>query len=272
MSTELQEITWQSMDGVLETRNVNGHLEANMLCLDRKPTVEDMDGFDRVLCFVKGKIGGSGGDIQRTEVFLTEENNYTETFPAGRIEGEYEVIGRNAEMVNFAIASETLTFTKPSNLESPGTYNHIFAVIGEDWAEIFVVQIVVTVPLRVQHNNVDHVHGQTISMTLTATNSPQYLYVFGSRDWILEGVEPANINVSPTSGSGHNNQWDSSVITIQPTEEVEEPIATAFRILAQTQWVDVNITLLPATRLQFVAPRSGEVGAPAGNNPVYLYL
>ena len=76
MTTNLQEITWQSMDDVLEARNENRHLTANVLVLDREPTVEDMDGFDRVLCFVKGKIGGSGGDIHRTEVFLNAENNY----------------------------------------------------------------------------------------------------------------------------------------------------------------------------------------------------
>ena len=154
-------------------------------------------------------------------------------------------------------------------------YTTTFAFFGEDWAEIFVVQIVVTVPLRVRMNNIDYTNGQTITINMTAPNySPQYLYVFGSRSWTLEGVESAKISVSPLSGAGYDDTWSSTTITVgKPSAlAVSEPITTIFRILAQSQWVDVVINLLPPTRLQFVAPRTGEVGAPAGTNPVYLYI
>lgn len=264
------------MDDVLTTRNENGHLEANILFLDRQPTVEDMDGFDRILCFVKGKMtgGGGGGDIQRTEVFLNEENNYTEAHSAGKIDGDYDIIGQDAEKVNVSIDSETMTFTKSSSLTSPGTYTHVFAIVGEDWAEIFVVQIVVSASLRVRYNNVYHTNGQSITVNMTAPNySPQYLYVFGSRSWILEGVDTAKVQVTPTSGSGFQNTWDSTLITIQkPTAlVVTEPITTTFRILAQNQWVDVTVNFVPPVSMQFVDPLPSEEGV-SGISDIYLYF
>ena len=275
MSTELENVTWQSMDDVLVARNENGHLEAPISFAE--PTVENMGGFDRVLFFVKGKITGGtgGGDFRRTEVSLTEENNYSETHPIEAIEGEYKEIGVDTEMVKFTLGENGITISKYQYLTTPGTYNTVFAFVGDDWAEIFVVQIVITVPLRVQHGSVQATHGQTLTINMTSPNySPQYLYVYGSRSWVLEGVESGKINVSPTSGNGYDDQWSADVITISKPSAltVEEKITTTFRILAQTQWVDVTVNFLPPSRLAFVAPRSGEVGAPAGTDPVYIYF
>ena len=91
---------------------------------------------------------------------------------------------------------------------------------------------------------------------MTAPNySPQYLYVFGSRDWEITGVEPEKVSVSPLSGEGYDNTWNSTAITLSKPSAlvVSEFITTTFRILTQTQWVDVVVNLLPPTRLQFVA-------------------
>ena len=262
------------MDDVLETRNENGHLTANILFTEGTPTIEEMDGFKRVLCFVKGKVTGGVAKINRTEVLLTEENSYSEKHPQ-TVGGDYEVIGLDAGRVRFDLGENEITISKSSSLTASGTYNTVFAFVGEDWAEIFVVQIVVTVPLRVRTNNVDYTNGQTITINLTAPNySQQYLYVYGNRSWTLEGVEPAKISVSPLSGAGYDDTWSSTTITVgKPSAlAVSEPITTTFRILAQSQWVDVVVNLLPPTRLQFTAPRTGEVGAPAGTNPVYIYI
>jgi len=272
----LQDITWQSMDDVLETRNENGHLKANILFTEGTPTIEEMDGFQRVLCFVKGKVTGGTAKINRTKVVLNEENNYIEVHPIRELDGDYETIGIDTSRIKTPVLGEgTITIEKSTSLTTPGTYTTTFAFFGEDWAEIFVVQIVVTVPLRVRTNNVDYTNGQTMTINLTAPNySQQYLYVYGSRNWTLEGVEAETVSVTPRSGAGYDDTWSSTTITVgKPSAlAVSEPITTTFRILAQSQWVDVVINLLPPTRLQFVAPSTGEVGAPAGTHPVYLYI
>ena len=274
MTTNLQDITWQSMDDVLETRNENGHLTANILFTEGTPTIEDMDGFKRVLCFVKGKVRGGISNIGRTEVFLTEENNYSEIHSAGNIVGEYEMVGLDTELIGFSLDENGVTISKSPYLTSPGTYTTTFAFFGEDWAEIFVVQIVVTVPLRITHSGTNysthHTHGQTITLDLTAANAPQYLRVYGSRPWTLEGVDPSKINVSPLLGEG--SEWYYDTITVNPAGNITEPKQTTFRILAQTRWVDIVVNLRLPLTFNFVPPREGEAGAPAGTDPVYIYI
>ena len=267
------------MDDVLEARNENGHLKANILFTEegQNLTVEDMDGFERILCFHKGKmIGGGTANIRRTEVVLTEENDYTETHPLRELEGEYETIGLHTEWIKPPVLGDgTITIEKAANLTTPGTYKTAFGFFGEDWAEIFVVTIVVTVPLRVHYNSVDTTHGKTVTVNLTAPNySTQYLYVYGSRPWTLENVETAKITVSPLSGSGYNYEWDSAVIYISKPSAlaVDEFMTTTFRIQAGTRWIDVVVNLHPPNTFHFVDPREDEPGAPAGNEPVYIYL
>ena len=244
------------------------------------PGIEEMDGFKRVLCFMQGKMHGGtddGGiaDINRTEVLLTEENNYSEVCPAGKIGGDYEVIGLDTERVRVDLSEAGITISRSPNLTAPGTYNTVFAFVGEDWAEVFVVQIIVTVPLRVRANNVDHTNGQTITINMTAPNySPQYLYIFGSRSWMITGVEAAKISVSPLSGEGYDNTWNSTALTLSKPAALSVPelITTTFRILTQTQWVDVIVNLHPPVTLHFVDPREGEAGATGGVGAVYVYL
>ena len=265
------------MDDILETRNENGHLVANILFPEAgtTPTVEDMDGFQRVLCFAKGKMTGNTAKINRTEVVLTEENNYVETQPLRELEGDYEVIGLNTDWIRYSLEEESITISKVTNFTTPGTYKTAFAFFGEDWAKIFVVTIILTVPLRVRYNNVDTTHGQTVTVNFTAPNySTQYLYVFGSRPWTLEGVDATKVSVSPLSGNGYNNTWDSATISISKpsTLGVEEFLTTTFRILAQTRWIDVIVNLHPPITFRFVNPRKGEDGAPGGTNPVYIYI
>jgi len=271
--TDLQNITWQSQDDVLETKNENGHLTANIGFVDHHPTLEDMGDFDRVLFFKTGKRTDGISNINRTHVVLTAENNYTQAEPLGRIAGEYDVIGLNENLVRYTFGENGITISKSPNLTTPGEYSTILGFVGDDWAEIFMVSIVVIVPLRVRHNNVDYTPGQTVTINLAAPNySPQYLYIYGSVAWMLEGVEPATVNVSPTSGSGYDYEWNADVITLQKPSAlaVAEKITTTFRIVAGTQWVEVTVNLLPPVTLKFTSPRSGEAGAPAGNEPVYV--
>ena len=121
MTTNLQDITWQSLDDVLEARNEDGHLKANILFTEDTPTIGDMDGFQRVLCFMKGKTV-VGGSVNRTEVFLNEENGYSEVHPSGKISGktagEYEVIGLDIAMVNYSLGEDTITIKKSPSLSA----------------------------------------------------------------------------------------------------------------------------------------------------------
>ena len=274
MTTNLQNISWGSIDDILEGRNENGHLKANILFPDHTPTIDDMDGFDRILCFMRGKVTGGTGSIGRTEVLLTEENGYSEIHPAEKLDEEYETIGLDTTKVGISMNEGEITFSKSSSLTTPGTYKTEFAFFGEDWAEIFVVQIIVTIPLSVKLGSTTFTHGQSITIDMKAPSySPQYLHVSGSRPWLLENLNTAIISASPTTGSGNNDQWSSQAITLSKPSglAVNTLLTTTFRILALTQWVDVTVNLHPPTSGQFVDPRQGEAGA-TGTNDIYIYV
>ena len=194
----------------------------------------------------------------------------------GELEGEYETIGLHTEWIKPPVLGDgTITIEKAANLTTPGTYKTAFGFFGEDWAEIFVVTIIVTVPLRVRYNSADSAHGQTVTVNMTAPNySPQYLYLYGSRPWTLEGVEAEKITVSPQSGTGTNNTWDTATISISKPSAlaVTETITATFRIQAETRWIDVVVNLHPPATFNFVDPREDEAGAPGGTEPVYVYI
>ena len=263
------------MDDVLKSRNDGGDLVANIQFIDRQPELEDLGQFDRVLFFVTGKVKGGINNIHRTEVLLNEENGYKDLHPSGRIAGVFEEAGYHPSLFRYSLSEDGIMFSKSTQLSTPGTYEVVFVLIGDDWAEIYVITIVVTVPLRVRTNNVDYMNGQTVTVNLTAPNySPQYLYVFGSLSWTLEGVESAKISVAPLSGEGYDNTWDSTMITVSKPSALSVPelITTTFRIFAQSQWVDVVVNIHPPVTFNFVSPREGEAGVPGGTSPVYVYI
>ena len=272
--TSLENITWQSVCDTLQSKNVEGHLTANMSCIDREPTEEDMGEFDRVLFFVTGKISGGTGNINRTRVFLTEENDYTEVLPFGRSEEPFEETDINSQWVQYQLVPEGIRISKAASLTAPGTYTTVFALIGEDWAEVFEVTIVITVPLGVRYGNTTFRHSQTITVSFPPPNYPlQYLQVSGSRSWVLEGVNSTIVGASPSSGQGFNNSRDSTTVTLSrpPSLAVTELITTTFRVVAQEQWVDVIVRYIPPISGRFVNPREGEEGA-TGTDDIYIYL
>ena len=262
------------MDDVLECKNIGGDMVANIQFIDRTPELEDLGQFDRVLFFVTGKIKGGIGNIRRTEVLLNEENDYQDLHPAHRIVGVFEEAGYDTSRFRYSLDKDGITFSKSTQLSAPGTYETVFALIGEDWAEIYVVTIVITVPLRITHSGTNygtnHTHGQTATLDLTAANAPQRIRVYGNRPWTLEGVESDKINVSPLLGEGNDYYYDT--ITLNPVGTITGPKQTTFRILAETRWVDVVVNLRPPLTFNFVNPREGEAGAPEGTDPVYIYL
>ena len=287
--------TWQTMDDILMGRNEGGKITAPILFKESQSDeelqldIDDMQGFERVLVFVTGKVRGDGGDtiignINTREIFLTEENGYTVTLPLGFITGEFIETDVDATRIQYSIAPETITITKAAALTSPGTYTTTFALVGETsivddevvpgWAEVFQVTIVITVPLSVRLGNTTARHGETLVVNITAPNYlPQNIQVFGSRPWVLNEVDTGIITVTPTSGDGFQNTWSSTWVTITRAnnDNVNEIITTTFRILAQTQWVDVVVNILPLISGKFVEPRQGEEGV-VGAEPVYIYI
>jgi len=271
---DLTSTTWSSLCDTLESRNEEGTLTANIAILNREPTSDDMGDFDRMLVFVTGKVRGGMSNINRTKVLLTEENNYTEIHPGGRIEHPFEETDINSQWVRYQLIPEGIRISKADALTAPGTYTTIFALIGEDWAEVFEVTIVITVPLGVRYGNITARHGQTLTVTFPAPNHPlQYLQISGSRSWFLEGVDPAKLGASPAAGQGFNNSWDSTTVTLSRPAAlvVTELITTTFRVVAQGQWVDVIVNFIPPITGRFVNPRTGEEGA-VGIEDVFIYL
>jgi hypothetical protein len=82
MSTNLQDITLQSMDETLVATNDEGHLIYPMLFLNRQPVPSDVQGWDRVLVFVDGN---GVANVSPSVINLNEENNY---FQSLTIQGE----------------------------------------------------------------------------------------------------------------------------------------------------------------------------------------
>ena len=279
------------MDDILEGRNDGGKITAPILFKDVQstenwqPTVEEMQGFEKVLVFVTGKVQDGTSNIRIREIVLTEDNDYTVSVDIPS--GEFIETNVDPTRIRYSVIPEGITITKADALITPGTYRTVFALVNEGnivggevipgWAEVFRVTIIVIVPLSVRHGNTTARHGETLVVNLTAPDfSPQYINVFGSRPWVLDGVETAIIAASPTSGDGFPNTWDSTWVMIERSNnsEVNGIITTTFRVLAETQWVDIIVNIPPTPSQisgRFVDPLEEEEGA-TGTDDIYIYI
>jgi len=272
---DLTSPTWSSLCDTLESRNEEGTLTANILFSEQLPGIDDMGEFSRVLCLVKGKMRGGDGlaYINLEEVRLNEGNNYTATAPLGKIatsENGWREVGLDTSRVRYTIGEEAITIRRADSLTAPGDYVSLFAILGDNWIELFLSHIQITTELRVTHSGVpDARHGETITVNLTpnahnSLYSPQYLYVFGSRAWVLEGVNNSLITATPLQGTGQPNTWNSTMITLNKAAAltVTERITTQFRILAGDHWVDVVVNINPQITGRFVD----------GSEPIYICI
>ncbi|MCL2711645.1 MAG: hypothetical protein FWE95_12270, partial [Planctomycetaceae bacterium] len=225
--------------------------------------------------------------VNRTEVFLDEENGYTEVHPSGKISGknagEYDVIVSESGRVQYELVDDTIIFRKATSLTTAGTYASTVTFVGENWAEVFDIQIVVTISLRVEHRAgtsptstpfyATARHGESLVINLNPSSyTPQYLHVFGSWSWLLEGVDSGKVSVSPTSGTPN----PSNLITIsKPASLTSDNVVTStFRIRAQTWWVDVTVNVHPVPPPKtgvFINPPLNEIGVGAAGD-VYTYI
>jgi len=124
MSTNLQDITLQSADGVLVATNDAGHLVYPMLHLNRQPTPEDTRGWDRVLVFVDGD---GSLRVSPATIELNEENNYFQSLYI-EAEGKWSISGVIAEYIQLDSSSgqlEGVGNVKPFYADRP----FLFAII-----------------------------------------------------------------------------------------------------------------------------------------------
>jgi len=283
MSTDLHQITLESLNRALVATNDRGHLVLPILCLDREPLPEDAEGWEQVLVFVDGKERDITGDITSgkttmKKIVLDADNNYTHTVDI-ETEAEWNVVGVNTSWIQVTPASgassTTIEIRKASSLTATGNYQTAFAVLDptDEIIAVILVTVIVSVPLAVRHNNTTARNGETLTVTLTAPNySPQYLYITRDQAWILEGVDTTKITVSPMSGNGAG-QWDSEVVSIAKAAGFN-PTAlttTTFWVVSLTQRVQIIVNITPPITGEFVDPRPGEVGV-TGQSDIYIYI
>jgi len=283
MSTNLQDITLQSADGVLVATNEAGHLTYPMLHLNRQPTPEDARGWDRVLVFVDGD---GSLRVHPAAIELNEENNYFQSLYV-EAEGKWAISGVVAEFIQLesssgqleGVGNARIDISKATSLSIPGEYSCFFivALTNVDGTEIRVpVYIVLNVLLRVNNRG----NGETLTINLNNANDyTQLLTIIRDREWSLENVNTNIINVSPMSGNGSDLPDFTSTLTVTKSPTLKPALTeirttTTFQVVSLFQRVNVVVTIIiPAitATLAFVDPRPGEAGA-TGNNPLYLYF
>jgi hypothetical protein len=284
MSTNISDITLQSTDGVLEARNDMGNLTYPMLFLDREPEPNDAQGWDRVLVFVDGSGAVS---VNPMVIHLKEENSYFQSiYLTG--EGAWSISGVSTGIITLdtssgqmlGVGNARLDVERASTLTAPGEYStSIVVTLGNGTQVTIPVYITVSVLLTVDGVG----HNSTRTITLNASNNyTQPLTIVRDREWTLENVDTNIITVTPTSGSGVTESPFATTLTVTKSPSLAAQLTavstdTTFYVVSLYQRVQVNVHIdIPALviTLDFVAPRPGttEVGAPAGQDPLYLYV
>jgi hypothetical protein len=217
--------------------------------------------------------------VSPTSISLTEANNYSQTLNIQSDE-EWLIAGVDTGRIQIGqmqgVGNAQIVVEKAASLTATGDYTSAFAILfpGTAGSAVILVDIIVSVSLKVQYGSTTARHGETLTVNITAPNySPQYLYITRDRAWSLEGIDTNKITVSPTSGNGNTYEWDSESVSISKPSSltVEGLITTTFRVVSFSQYVDVIVNIIPQITGEFVDPRAGEVGA-TGTAPVYIYI
>jgi hypothetical protein len=174
MSSNLQDITLQSADSVLQATNDAGRLIYPMLHLNRQPIPEDARGWDRVLVFVDGN---GSLRISPAAIELNEANNYFQSLYI-EAEGKWSISGVIEEYIRLesssgqleGVGNARIDITKAPTLTIPGGYSCFFivALAHADGTTIQVpVYITLNVPLKVNGKGT----GETLSINLNKANN-----------------------------------------------------------------------------------------------------
>jgi hypothetical protein len=280
MSTNLQDITLESMDGVLVATNDAGHLVYPMLHLDRQPTPADAQGWDRVLIFVDGN---GGIDVTPTIIRLNEENNYFQSLYF-QGEGAWAVSGVVEEFIRLESSSGQMSgigharidVTKAPGLTIRGGYSCFFivTVANADGTKITIpVSIDVNIPLEVDHDGDKKHDGETFTVNLNTGNGySELLTIIRDREWTLENVDTNVISVSPASGNGAALPDFTDTLTSTKSPNLSATTAkTTFQIVSLHQRVNVVVNITITLTGEWVDPIPGEEGV-TGTENMYLYL
>ena len=278
MRIDISDITLESMDGVLVAKNKGGHLTYPMLHLDRQPTPEDAQGFERVLIFVDGDNTIS---IKTEHVILDESNNYyAEVEVTGT--GGWSISGVNENYLRITeglagINDATIVIEKADTLIERGIYTSYFEIIlaNINGGTIKVrVDVIVNVPLIVKSKGIDNGkrHSETLEITLDDANYfHAVLEIIRDREWHLEYVDENIIDVLPEKGNGESLQNFISELTITKAFNSTEARSTDFYVVSvwQRVHVKVNISAAIVTRA-WIDPPAGQEGAlKTGNTYIY---
>ena len=261
MSTNLQDITLQSSDGVLVARNEAGHLTYPMLFLNRRPIPSDAQGWDRVLVFIDGDAN-STVNIHPAAINLNEDNNYFQSLTI-QIEGKWSIDGVIDEYIQLesssgqmeGVGAARIDVTKNPSLTVQGEYSCSFDITfanAEGTAVRIPVYITVNVPLTVN----DRQNNETLEITLQASNDyTEVLTILRDREWSVEDVDPGIINVTPVEGNGRNQPDFISTLTVTKSPDLITPTATTtFQIVSLFQRVNVKVNIMTAMTGEFIDP------------------
>jgi len=276
MSTTLQDITLQSMDGVLVASNEAGHMTYPMLHLNRQPTPEDARGWDRVLVFVDGD---GSLNVSPMAIDLNEENHFFQSVFI-QAEGRWTITRVVDEFIQLESSSGQMAgvghaqidVTRTPTLTVPGEYTCFFDItLGDaDGTHVRIpVFITVHVPMTVNGRR----HNETLTLTLNQANAyTELLTIVRDREWAVENVNTNIINVSPLSGNGQDRHDFASTFTVTRSPNLTGTTATTtFQVVSLFQRVNVTVNIAVTMTAEFVDPRPGEEGV-RGKENIYLYF
>ena len=205
MSTDLQNIALESLDGTLVAQNENGHLTYPMLHLDSDSVPENaqgwaplMQGYESVLVFVEGKVHFTDEDkIAPTTLVLCEENNFSQTINI-QTEREWSITRMNDSLIRVdpmaGVGNSQLTVTKAPAFSESGFYFSSFTITIAGVSETGI-QVYLFMGSPIESN--------MITIDLTEDNDYiQPLDVAAAASWKTVGVSSAQIQVSQSSGNG----------------------------------------------------------------------
>jgi len=270
----MSNITLESLNGTLKAKNEGGHLVYPMLHLDRQPTPEDVQDFDRVLVFIDGE---NTITVSPTAISLNEENNYFQSLSI-QGEGQWSISGVVTEFIRLESSSGQLSgegnaridITKAPTLTERGEHSCYFTVTLANGEEHRVmVYIIVNLPLKVNNKG----NGETLTINLNAANNyTQALTIIRDREWAVENVDTGKITVSPESGNGAAMPDFTDTLSLTKSPNLLTTTATTtFQVVSVYQRVNVTVNITLTITGEFVDPLPDEAGA-TGQSALYLYI
>ena len=278
MTTNLQDITLQSMDGVLVARNEQGHLAYPMLHLDREPVPEDAQDWDRVLVFVDGKTRST---ISPTVIVLFEENNFSQSLDI-QTGGAWTISGIANSLIRVdkitGTGNAAINVTKAPSLVEPGIYFCSFTV---SITGAVASETSIQVYLFIGSGSIGTSTVSPTSITLTESNNfSQTLTIQSDDEWFVANVNTERIQIASNQMQGVGN----APIEVKKAASLTASgdYTSAFAIIfpgttgSAVILVDIVVSVPLAVRYNNTTARHGEtltVNLTAPNYPPqYLYI